>query len=582
MKGRIDTSEDGMRFFFKGDQELVYTVLDRVPGAKPTRNGGAHVKASPAIAADFVAALKEHDIEFDDQWLELYQAWSEATSVAEIVRIATMDELPPFKSATVPWLHQAQAFHFLRSLPAGALFSDMGTGKTKVVVDLICNSDPGLTLIVGPLKTIEDKLWTREFGKHAACQVDINELGPSFGKVRERAEILPDLIFFAPTVITMNYEAFDQEVMRSAVSKIRWDLVVLDESHRIKAVTGVRSKFFGKLGRNIPHRLILTGTPNADKPIDVWGQFRFLDPSIFGNYGEFKRRYCHLRLMPNGQGGYFEKIEGYKNLDDLASRMSSVAFRVTSDVLDLPDQHDVIRRVRLGNEAQRIYTRMEKDALAAVEEENDVIASNVLTKYLRLQEITSGYLRSDEESDGGTHRAIRRFDTSKADATIEIIEDIGDAEPVAIFYRFTEDASLLTEKLKDTRATFELSGRLNELQRWKDHANGECQGYCCRVANLPRGGVLLVQIAAGSEGIDLTAARYCIYYSTDFSLSHYEQSRKRIHRPGQTRPVTYYHIQAEGTVDEYIWNALSNKADISGTISQYILAKHKGDDNAND
>jgi SNF2 family DNA or RNA helicase len=408
--------------------------------------------------------------------------------------------------------------------------------------------------------------------------VVVHELGPSEGKVSQRALKLRALSADAwdtcPVVLVTNYEALDQEVMKNAVQEISWDLVVLDESHRIKAPTGVRSKFLGKLGRSVSRRLILTGTPNADKPIDVWGQFRFLEPSIFGNYGEFKRQYCHLTLMPNGQGGYFEKIEGYKNLDDLASRMASIAFRVTSDVLDLPEQHDIVRSVRLGDEGRKIYARMEKDALASVEEETDVIASNVLTRYLRLQEITSGYIRSDEVG-GNEPRKIRRFDTAKADATLEIIEGIGEDEPVVIFYRFTQDAEILGQLLMDRKIPwYELSGRRNDLALWKERGERkEISGG---------GGVLLVQVASGSEAIDLTAARYVIYYSTDFSLSHYEQSRKRVHRPGQTRPVTYYHIQAEGTVDEYIWNALQSKSDIATTISGHILAKHgKGESNEN-
>jgi SNF2 family DNA or RNA helicase len=267
--------------------------------------------------------------------------------------------------------------------------------------------------------------------------------------------------------------------------------------------------------------------------------------------------------MPNGQGGYFDKIEGYKNLEELAARMASIAFRVTADVLDLPEQHDVVRHVRLGSEAQNIYARMERDALASViEGETDVIASNVLTKYLRLQEITSGYIRSDMESDGS--RAIRRFDASKCESTIEIVGDLGDAEPVVIFYRFTQDADILTQKLREIpRYVCELSGRRNQLAEWKEEAY-----------SADGGPILLVQVASGSEAIDLTAARYVIYYSTDFSLSHYEQSRKRIHRPGQTRPVTYYHIQAEGTVDEYIFQALVNKRDVATTISDCILEKH--------
>lgn len=444
------------------------------------------------------------------------------------------------------------------------------TGKTKVVVDLICNATFKNVLIIGPLKAIEDGLWEREFDKHGSRFVDVHSFDSNM-TVKKRAALIREMAAIdngdVPFIAAINYECLDQEVMRDALLAIPWDLVVLDESHRIKAVTGVRSKFLAKLGREVPRRLILTGTPNADKPIDVWGQFRFLDPTILGNYGNFKQRFCYLRLMPNGAGGYFEKIEGYKNLDQLADEMAAVSFRVTSDVLDLPEQHDVIRYVRLPDKAREIYDRMERDMVANLgwtEEGADVIADNVLTRYLRLQEITSGYLRADEPDAWGT-RPVKRFDQSKAESTLEILEDLDEVEPVVIFYRFTEDAEILHALIGEagTRLTFELSGRRNQLQGWKTFLD-----------EFNDGGVLLVNIAAGAEAIDLTAARYVIYYSPDFSLSHYEQSRKRIHRPGQERPVTYFHIVAEGTVDEYLINALRNKQNIATSISEQILSHH--------
>ena len=566
--GKISTSEDGGRFFVNGSQDVIDRVLEGVPGSKPTKNGGAHVSASPHAAGAMVKSLQGIDIGFDEEWMNLYQMYDSTRHRVETVRNAT--ELPPFESNTKPWLHQTQAYHFLRALPSGALFSDMGTGKTKVVVDLICNEHPRNVLIIGPLKAVEDGLWAREFAKHGSCDVAVHEYGPSAGRINERALWImgreADQWDKYPVIQVINYETLDKEEMRDALLTVPWDLVVLDESHRIKAVTGVRSKFLGKLGRQVGRRLILTGTPNADKPIDVWGQFRFLDPTIFGNYTEFKRRYCLLRTMPNGSGGYFEKIEGYKNLEHLADEMASVAFRVTADVLDLPEQHDVVRYVRLGRDAQSTYLRMEK-ACVVQDESFTVIADNVLTRYLRLQEITSGYLRADAEpSDkpgvGRTPREVRRFDTSKADATLEIIEDIGPDEPIIVFYRFDQDAEILAETLLVTgRTCYELSGRRNHLDRWKNSHDP--------------GAVLLVNIAAGAEAIDLTAARYVVYYSTDFSLSHYEQSRKRVHRPGQTRPVTYYHIVAGDTVDQYIQAALHKKQDIATTISEHILAKHQ-------
>lgn len=565
--GRITTSSDRRWFNLDAMSYVQSKIMNSdIPNVK-LQGPNLQIPASPRNAIRMVELLQPADIEFDQPWMDMYVRGTVALKAGNYAKHAQLAMLPTFTTKTKPWEHQIRAYHFLRGHQHVGLFSDMGTGKTKVIVDLICNERPKRTLIVGPLKSVQDKLWEREFTTHGEDPPLVMSL--SEGTIAKRAEAVAlhanPYAHSRPVVIVINYDTLSKEAMQNALEQVEWDWIILDESHRIKASTGQRSKFLARFGKKAKKRIILTGTPNADKPTDVWAQYRFLDPTIFGTFSSFKARYCITSLMPNGRGGYFEKIEGYKDLDLLAAEMSRNSFRVTADVLELPEQHDVIRYATLEKSTMALYLKMEKEAVLSLPDDEMVLADNVLTKYLRMQEIANGYIRPDARISGvGVSRAeLTRLDAAKVDVVLDILEDIGPREPVVIFYRFKEDARFLHEQIRSTgeRHSLEVSGSRDDLQEWKD--------------TIDRGEVadLLVNIASGAEAIDLTRSRYVIYLSTDFSLTHFEQSRKRVHRPGQTRPVTYFHILAKGTVDEYIYNALQRKENIAESITRQLIAE---------
>jgi SNF2 family DNA or RNA helicase len=137
----------------------------------------------------------------------------------------------------------------------------------------------------------------------------------------------------------------------------------------------------------------------------------------------------------------------------------------------------------------------------------------------------------------------------------DVFEDIAPDEPVVVFCRFHKDLEAVSRVADETgRRCLELSGRIDDLKRWQA---GEAP-------------VLAVQIDSGGVGIDLTRARYSIYYSLGFSLGSYEQSLARIHRPGQTRPVEYIHLLAEGTVDGKVMAALTQRANVVNAVLEQI------------
>jgi SNF2 family DNA or RNA helicase len=319
---------------------------------------------------------------------------------------------------------------------------------------------------------------------------------------------------------------------------------VADESHKLKRPGGKASLYFKRLRGRARHRLALTGTPMPHSPLDVYAQFRFLDASIFGpSFNAFKQKYAVMGGFQNKQ------VTAYKNLDELEALMRRVTFRVGKDVLDLPPETHVTYRSTLSPECQAIYRAVEEDFVAQVEG-GTVTVANAMVALLRLQQITGGWVKTDDER-------YRRVDWAKQRLLEDTLDDIGRQEPVVVFCRFHADLDAVHEACASLGLTsLELSGRRDELARWQA---GEAQ-------------VLAAQISSGGVGVDLSRARYAIYYSLSFSLGEYDQALSRVHRPGQTRPVEHIHLVARHTVDEKIMRALERRAE----VIQAILAEIKG------
>jgi SNF2 family DNA or RNA helicase len=346
-------------------------------------------------------------------------------------------------------------------------------------------------------------------------------------------------------IVVINYESLWREPFASWAIEAEFDLVILDECHRSRANTGKTAKFCEKLGRTVPYRLGLTGTPLCHCPLDAYGQYRFLDPGIFGT--SFSRFRSEFAIMGGFQG---HQVLQYRNLDDLAAKMYSIGFRVMSkDVFDLPPFQDVTREFDLDPNDCAMYQEMENDFCVMVKDVL-VTADNALVKILRLQELTSGFLEGMPVNDG------------KKKLLEDVLEDFEKKEPIVIFARFTNDLKNIKEVAQaQGRRYAELSGHAHELSKWQA---GEAD-------------ILGVQIKSGREGVDFTRARYCIYYSLGHSLGDYNQSRKRVDRPGQTREGVYIHLIARDTIDAAVMAALEAKEEIvESVLRQYRERNHDG------
>lgn len=482
----------------------------------------------------------------------------EAERIAEAAAHKTAAELPlpPLtKQTPKPWHHQVQGYHFAKDLPAAMLAMQMRTGKTRTTIDILQNRGSKLVLVVCPNKVLEGEVWSEQFAEY--CLVPhrvINLCGDSIAKRTQQLIKEVDLsrIRQEMLVVCLNFEAIWRAPLDEALLRLPFDSAVLDESHRIKAPGGKASLYCSRLGDVVPHRLCLTGTPMAHSPLDVYGQYRFLDKGIYGtSFVNFRARYAVM-------GGFNGKqVLSYQNQDDLNKKFYSIAFRVlTEDVLDLPEKQDIVRYCKLSPYAQKLYNDLDKEFVTEVDN-GTVTAGNALTRLLRLQQLTGGYLRKDRDIETGTEGEVVQVDTSKRELLAELLEDLSETEPVVVYCRFHHDLDAVHEVAAALgRTSAEVSGRRNELKAWQ---RGEST-------------ILAVQIQSGSEGNDFVRSHYMFFYSIGASLSQFEQAYMRIRSGAQTHQCTYYYLVAKGTKDEPVYTALRERRDVIADILQQVRA----------
>lgn len=465
-----------------------------------------------------------------------YGPWKNAAELdANIVeRAAERESL----SATGLWKHQVQAVDFARNKQGTLLAMGMGSGKTACAVRLIEEWDCRRVLVLCPKSVV--RVWPGQVSLHGKQAWTVLPLDT--GTLPRRQKELAQALTLQATLgtrllVVLNYDVLPYSIGQY-LKTVQWDALVEDECHRLKGPAGRQSRLCSQLADRVPRRLGLTGTPMPHSPLDIYGQFRALDKRVFGtSYALFRARYAVMGGFQN------HTVVAFRDLDDLHERMYARTFRCrTCDVVDLPEYTDVDRYCELEPEARRVYDTLAEEMV--VELESGLLsADNALVKLLRLAQVANGTVKDDAGE-------MRSVGTEKQQLLAEVLEELKAGwqeaqEPVVVFYRFSVDGNAIHETAQGLGlTTAELSGRRNDLATWQD---GQAD-------------ILVVQLQAGGVGIDLTRARYVIYHSSDWSLGNHEQSRARVHRPGQTRPVTYIHLLARSTVDEQVRKALEKKA----------------------
>lgn len=521
-------------------------VCKAMPGRKwdPTRTIWT-VPASPTAAKLAIEAFPRPEV--DDAVQALADTLKKQADNRPTLDAAGLAPVPNTKIQ--PWAWQLAAWHFCRQRDAAMMAMDMGTGKTKVSIDLLLNHEGNqLHLVVCPKSVLN--VWPREFTKFADNHFHVLVLQTKHSVARrtENAEQHAACKCGRPHVLLINYEAVWREPFAKWSFKQDWGYVICDESQRIKSPKGRASRHMWHIGKNAEKRICLSGTPMAQSPLDVWAQYRFLDSTIFGtSFYSFKTRYA---LMGGFQG---KQIVGLNPTmeQELADLYFQIAFEVPDTVLtDVPESMDADRHVFLSPKARRTYDSLDKDFWAEIGgsrhdgDAPEITVQNVITKILRLQQLTGGWLKDDE---GVDHRVC----TAKGDLLLDILTDINTAtQPVVVFCKFRNDLDVVEETATKLGLRYsEISGRRRD-------------GLDERAEMNPDTDIVGVQMQAGGAGIDLTRAKIGIYYSVGHSLSDYKQSRARLVRPGQTGKVLLLHLVAADTIDVDVYESLVNNHDV--------------------
>lgn len=451
---------------------------------------------------------------------------------------------------TKPWKHQREAACFcIEQQPEAAMLAmGMGCGKSLSVLYTVALEQHRTVLILCPKSVLG--VWRREIERHFAGEhtVLVLDKGTTKTKADQLRRVRPHGVLF----VVVNYDTAWREPLANDLIAFRFDCVIADESHRLKAPGGKSSRWAGMLGRSVGRRVCLTGTPMPHSPLDLYGQFRFLAPQVFGtSFTRFRARYALTHK------DFPSKVMQWLNQDELQVKFHQQSFVCTADdVLDLPELTHNVRTCTLSAKSARVYRELEKDFVAQVEAGTVTIA-NALTKLLRLQQVTSGFVGG--EGDDG-ERFVEQLGDDKAQLLSDLLSDTD--EPAVVFCRFRGDLDAVERVASNLgRSYAELSGRRRDAI--DEHAN---------MVDVQIAGV---QIASGGVGIDLTRAALGIYYSLGFSLGDYLQSIARLHRPGQLRPTRLFHLVAEGTVDEAVYRALEKREEVVTSIMQEIGASNE-------
>jgi SNF2 family DNA or RNA helicase len=451
----------------------------------------------------------------------------------------------PHRTKLPPWRHQKEMFSF--GLPRDGFLLDcfMGTGKTKVAVDLVMNwVNVRRVLILCPKSVLG--VWFREFNKH--CIIPFQMLLLSKGSNEKKSAQVQHFMGSPELqVVVVNYESAWRTPLSDTLLTKKWDVVICDESQRIARHGTKQSEFAYNLVERSRKRICLTGTPYPQGQHSIFGQARFVDPGFFGtSWVRFRNTYCEV-----GTFGA-DHIVGYKNTQQFSKICSLFIYHVGQEVLDLPPvMHEKIP-LELTDKTRKIYNKLEEELCVFLENGGEVTAPNGLVKLIRLRQITSGFVTADGED------CPERISNEKIDALEDLLDGI--TEPVVVFAEFRWDLDAIrTVAEKLGRRYGEVSGALKDGIDENSLMN-------------PNVDVVGVNWKAGGVGIDLTRARYVVIYSSTYSSADYEQGLARVHRPGQTRPVTFYHLVCQQTTDQAVYRAIKRKQDIAAEVTSYIVS----------
>jgi SNF2 family DNA or RNA helicase len=465
-----------------------------------------------------------------------------------------------YKFKTKPYAHQLTALEKSWNKENYAYFMEMGTGKTKVLIDnLAMLYDKGKidgALIVAP-KGVVKTWYEQELPTHLPDHIEnVSVLWqPNITKTQQ--EKLNSLfeIDSAMHILVMNVEALSTEKGVKFATKFinsHKTLMAIDESTTIKTPTARRTKNIIKIGLNAKYKRIMTGSPITKNPLDLYTQCEFLDPWLldFASYYSFRNRYAEMKTM-HVRGRSIQVVKEFRHLGELSDTVKEFSYRVLKeDCLDLPPKNFVKRHISLTSDQKKIYEQMKKHAIAMLNKKVTTTV-NVLTQLMRLHQITCGYVTADD----GT---IQEVESNRMNELMSILEETEGKVIIWANYQFS--VSDIIQKL------IKVYGPDSYVHYYGLTPQEDRQDFIRKFQNDPKCRFIVGTPQTGGYGITLTEANTVIYYSNGYDLEKRLQSEDRAHRIGQKKNVTYIDIIAEDTIDEKIVEALRSKIDIASQV----------------
>ncbi len=465
-----------------------------------------------------------------------------------------------YKFKTQPYEHQLKALTMSWDKEYFAYFMEMGTGKSKVLIDNIAMLyDKGKingALIVAP-KGVVGTWYLNQIPDHLPNHIEHKNVLWKPNITRKQNLRLKSLFETGTDlhILIMNVEAFSTtkgcEFAKKFLDSHR-TLMAVDESTTIKNPDAKRTKNICNLSILSKYRRILTGSPVTKSPLDLYKQCDFLKEELLGHgsYYTFRTRYAIMKTANFG-GKSIQIVVGYKNLNELSEKLRPFSYRVLKDdCLDLPDKIYMKRSVQLSSEQKKVYEQMKQMALAEMNGKM-MSTATVLTQLMRLHQITCGHFTADDGS-------IQKIKSNRLDELMDVLEEI--EGKVVIWAHYQNDVETIVEHLKKKygdNSIVDYYGRTRPENRQSNIDKFQKDEGCRFFIGTP---------ATGGYGITLTQASNVIYYSNGYDLEKRMQSEDRAHRIGQKKSVTYVDMIADDTVDEKIVKSLRKKVNIATQI----------------
>ena len=465
-----------------------------------------------------------------------------------------------YKFKTKPYAHQLTALEKSLNRENYAYFMEMGTGKTKVLIDnasmLYDKGKIDSLLIVAP-KGVVGTWYNQELPTHLPNHIENVTVLWQANITKKQQEKLETLfeIETAFHILIMNVEALSTSKGVDFATKFlnsHRTMVAIDESTTIKNPKAKRTKNIMQLANLARYRRVMTGSPVTKNPLDLFTQCYFLDPYLLGHesYYSFRTRYAIMKTA-NIAGRQIQLVSGFKNLGELSDKLKPFSYRVLKeDCLDLPDKIYMKRNINLTPEQLKVYNQMKKEALATL---NGKITStvNALTQLMRLQQITCGHFTADD----GSTQSIKN---NRITELMDVLEEIEGKAIIWAHYQY-DITNIIKEVVK-------VHGPGSIVDYYGLTPQDERQGNIKKFQDDPKCRFIVGTPATGGYGITLTAANTVIYYSNGYDLEKRLQSEDRAHRIGQKKSVTYVDLICDETVDEKIVKSLRKKINIASEV----------------